>query len=95
MPAQPITRANTDPTIPFGAMLTIGAPLVRVGGQPIALQGSPLTPHGPIPGHGEVPGFMNQSSLTVRANGKGVVRQGDVASCGDSATGYPTVKAGG
>ena len=94
MPKGPVARAMTDPTIPFGAMLTLGAPTVRVGGQPIALVNSPLTPHGPNPGHGEVPGFMSQSSITVRANGQGVVRQGDIASCGDTTTGFPTVRAG-
>jgi len=92
--AGPIARAGTDPTQPFQALLTLGATNVKVGGQPIALQGSPLMPHGPIPGHGEVPAFMYMSSSTVKANGKGVVRQGDVASCGDTATGYPKVTAG-
>jgi uncharacterized Zn-binding protein involved in type VI secretion len=92
MPGE-ITR-TTDPTIPFGANLILGSTNVKVGGNPVALQGSPITPHGPIPGHGEVPGIMNQSSLTVKVNGQGVVRQGDIASCGDAATGFPTVRAG-
>ena len=92
---KPITRAMTDPTMPFGANLTLGATNVRVGGQPVALANSPLTPHGPIPGHGEVPGFMSQSSITVRANGEGVIREGDAASCGDFASsGVPLVRAG-
>jgi len=94
MPKGPISRAMTDPTSPFGAMLTLGATNVRVGGQPVALANSPLTPHGPIPGHGEVPGFMSGSSITVRANGQGVVRSGDPASCGDFATSTVLVKAG-
>ena len=94
MPGKPITRAMSDITIPFGAILTLGSPNVRVGGESVALQGSPITPHGPIPGHGEVPGFMSQCSFTVRANGQGVIRHGDVASCGDTTTGYPMVRAG-
>ena len=58
------------------------------------LEGSPLTPHGPIPGHGEIPSFMNTSSISVRINGAGIIRQGDIASCGDSATGNPKILVG-
>ncbi len=95
MAGKPITRAMIDPTIPFGALVTLGSPNVRVGGQPVALAPSPVTPHGPIPGHGELPAFITVGSVTVRANRQSVIRQGDPASCGDSATGFPTVRAGG
>ena len=88
-----ITR-TIDLTTPFGATLTLGSSDVKLEGYSVALQGSPLTPHGPIPGHGELLSIMNQSSLTVKVNGKGVVRAGDVATCGDIATGSSTVTAG-
>ena len=81
-------------TTPFGATLTKTSPNVKAGGKPVALQGSPVTPHGPIPGHGEIPSYMNTSSTTVKINGQGVIRQGDMASCGDSATGKPKIKVG-
>tara|TARA_X000001382_G_scaffold39446_1_gene26386 strand:+ start:1784 stop:2059 length:276 start_codon:yes stop_codon:yes gene_type:complete len=90
MPKSPISRTS-DPTIPFAAFATLGATNVRVGGQPVTLANSPLTPHGTPP----KPGIMMQSSITVRANGQGIVRQGDVSSTGESATsGSPLVKAG-
>lgn len=90
MPKSPISRTS-DPTIPFAAFATLGAANVRVGGQPVTLANSPLTPHGTPP----KPGIMMQSSITVRANGQGIVRQGDVSSTGESATsGSPLVKAG-
>ena len=95
MAGKPVTRANLDPTIPWGSFVTIGSPNVRAGGYGVALAPSPLTPHGPIPGHGELPSFINVGSTTVRANGRSIIRQGDVASCGDSATGYALVRVGG
>jgi len=76
--------------------MTLGASNVNVGGEPVALKGSPLTAHGPVPGHGELmPAFMYAGSTTVKANGKGVVRAGDVSTCLESATGHSKVTAGG
>lgn len=90
MPKAPISR-TMDPTTPFAAFATLGATNVRVGGQPITLANSPLTPHGVPP----KPGVMTQSSITVRANGQGVVRQGDISSTGEIASsGAPLVRAG-
>ena len=79
---------------PFGANFTLAEPKVNAGGYPVVLEGSPLTPHGPVPGHGEIPSFMSTSSISVRINGNGVIRQGDVASCGDQATGNPKIMVG-
>jgi len=87
MPYGPITT-NINPTFPFGAYPLRFSPNVRIGGSNVVIAPSPLTPHGPIPGHGELmPAFIASGSATVRVNGFGVVRQGDVASCGDQATG--------
>tara|TARA_R110000824_G_scaffold392175_2_gene590407 strand:- start:3891 stop:4172 length:282 start_codon:yes stop_codon:yes gene_type:complete len=79
---------------PFGAAFQLASPNVKAGGHPVVLESSPLSPHGPIPGHGEIPSFMNTSSTSVRINGAGVIRQGDVASCGDEATGHPKIMVG-
>ena len=82
-------------TTPFNATLTKTSPNVKAGGNPVVLQDSPLTPHGPTPGHGELmPAKMNTSSTSVKINGDGVIRQGDVASCGDSATGNAKIMVG-
>ena len=90
MPKSPISR-SVDPTAPSGAIATLFASNVRVNGQPVTLANSPLTPHGVPP----KPGVMSQSSITVKANGQGVVRQGDASSTGEIATsGAPLVKAG-
>jgi uncharacterized Zn-binding protein involved in type VI secretion len=81
-------------TTPFGAGFQLASPNVKAGGYPVVLENSPLLPHGPIPGHGEIPSFMTTSSIKVRINGEGVIRQGDIASCGDVATGNPKIMVG-
>lgn len=67
------------------------APTVIVDGSPIAVVGADVAGHGLGPHAGPV---MAGGSSTVFANGIGVVRAGDAASCGDAASGSSDVAAG-
>lgn len=65
------------------------APTVFVNGKPIAVKGAAVEPHST---HTNV--TMLEASTKVFANGTGVCRAGDKASCGDSAIGSSNVNAG-
>lgn len=87
-----ISRVNTDSA--GGIIAGPGVPTVRVNGSIISVVGDSVTPHPPAPGpHFAGPVMVGKSS-TVRAGGKGVVRAGDLASCGHGASGSSNVFAG-
>lgn len=68
------------------------APTVFVNGAPVAVLGAAVAPHGP----GEhLSAVMAEASGSVFANGIGVCRQGDAASCGHPSSGSGDVFAGG
>ena len=82
-----IARATQDTA---GGLITgILAPTVFVNGKPIACLGASVEPHGV---HTNV--TMTEASSKVFANGIGVCRAGDHASCGDVAIGSSNVNAG-
>jgi uncharacterized Zn-binding protein involved in type VI secretion len=64
---------------------------VLSSGNPLAVKGDPVMPHGLPPCLTVV---MVGSSGTVFAEGKPIVRAGDSASCGHPATGSSTVNIG-
>lgn len=64
-----------------GPIIGPGAPTVLVNGTPVSVLGDAVTPHGDGP-HAS-PKIVS-SSTTVLAQGKGIVRSGDSASCGHS-----------
>jgi len=74
-----------------GGTILGGAGNVYVNGMPVALLYSPVAGHGKNEHGGPI---MVQSSNTVRANNRGVVRRCDTASCGHPATGSGNVYAG-
>lgn len=85
-----ISRVGVDSAA--GTILGPGVPSVRVNGSVISVKGDAVAGHAPGPHAGPV---MVGSSTTVFAGGIGVVRAGDAASCGDTATGSGNVFAGG
>ena len=64
-----------------GVITGPGAPTVLVNGSPVSTLGDTVTPHGDPP-HSSA--TIIKSSTTVFANGRGIVRAGDKASCGHS-----------
>ena len=83
-----VSRAYQDTA---GGTILGGAGNVNVNGMPVALLYSPVAKHGKNAHAGPI---MVRSSNTVKANGRGIVRQNDTASCGHSATGSGNVYAG-
>ena len=83
-----VSRAYQDTA---GGTILSGAGNVYVNGMPVALLYSSVAGHGRNEHGGPI---MVRSSNTVKANGRGVVRQNDTASCGHSATGSGNVYAG-
>jgi len=67
------------------------APTVLVNGAPIGVKGADITGHGTGAHAGPV---MVGASGTVFAQGKPVCRAGDLATCGDSASGSANVLVG-
>ena len=65
---------------------------VKVNGFPCSTLGDDVAAHGPPIPHNSAK--MVTASQTVFANGKPVVRAGDLASCGHTATGSHNVFAG-
>jgi len=65
-----------------------GAPTVIAEGLPVSTLGDNVTPHGEPP-HAKA--VIISSSFTVFAMGRGVVRVGDTASCGDPVLSSSTV----
>ena len=68
-----------------------GAPTVIAEGAPVSCKGDEVTPHGEPP-HAKA--TVIQSSITVKAMGRGVVRNGDIATCGDPVISASTVLVG-
>lgn len=84
-----VTRVLTDNAV--GTILGPGAPTVKTEGQITSVINDNVSPHGDPP---HVSATMVSASGTVFAEGQPVVRKGDNASCGHSATGSGTVFAG-
>ena len=68
-----------------------GAPTVIAEGLPVSCLKDEVTPHGEPP-HAKA--TIISSSKTVIAMGRGVVRKGDIASCGDTVMSVSTVFVG-
>ena len=64
-----------------GVITGPGAPTVLVNGSAVSTLGDAVTPHGDPP---HAAAKIITSSKTVFAQGKGIVRAGDKASCGHS-----------
>jgi uncharacterized Zn-binding protein involved in type VI secretion len=64
---------------------------VYVNGSLVALDGAKVAPHGDTPHQSA---SVPATSATVYVNGQHPVRQGDVATCGHSATGSSNVFSG-
>ena len=62
-----------------GPIIGPGAPTVLVNGTPVSVLGDAVTPHGDSV---HASAKIVSSSFTVLAQGKGIVRSGDSASCG-------------
>lgn len=83
--------ARTGQDTAGGTILGMQAPTVFVNGTPVAVLGDDVAGHGPGVHAGPV---MAECSTTVFAHGIGICREGDAASCGDTATGSANVFAG-
>lgn len=84
-----ISRVGIDSA--GGVIVGVLAPTVFINGANVVCLGAAVTGHG-IPPH-DAP-VMVTCSAKVFANGIGVCRQGDLASCGHAATGSTDVFAG-
>lgn len=84
-----VSRVGVDSA--GGTITGPGISSVIVNGSPVSVIGDSVAGHGSGPHGGPV---MVGSSSTVIAGGKGVVRAGDAASCGDTASGSSDVIAG-
>lgn len=84
-----VSRVGVDSA--GGTILGPGVPSVIVNGSPISVVGDSVAGHGDGPHAGPT---MVGKSGSVIAGGKGVVRAGDAASCGDTASGSSDVIAG-
>lgn len=84
-----VSRVGVDSA---GGIITgPGVPSVVVNGAPVSVIGDSVAGHGDEPHGGPT---MVGGSGTVIAGGIGVVRAGDAASCGDTASGSSDVIAG-
>jgi uncharacterized Zn-binding protein involved in type VI secretion len=81
-----VDRDSAGGTIEGGGQTT-----VRFGGFLLAVLGDRVAGHG-LPPHNEA--VMVEASTTFLIGGRGVVRQGDLASCGDAATASSTIDVG-
>lgn len=68
-----------------------GAPTVMAEGSPVSTISDVVTPHGEPP---HAKSVIISSSATVLAMGRGVVRMGDVASCGHQVISSSTIFVG-
>lgn len=84
-----VSRVGVDSA--GGTITGPGVSSVVVNGSPVSVKGDSVAPHGLGPHAGPV---MVGASGTVIAGGVGVVRAGDAASCGDTASGSSDVIAG-
>ena len=86
------TRVGNDSA---GGIITgPGVPFVRVNGSSISVKGDSVAPHNPKDTPHMASPVMVGSSFTVFAGGRPVVRAGDSASCGHSASGSGNVNIG-
>lgn len=83
-----ISRAGTDSA---GGIILTGSVNVRVNGFPVALNGAAVAPHGDSPHNAAT---MIATTGKVFVNGIAVVRAGDPATCGDTASGSSNVNGG-
>lgn len=84
-----ISRVGVDSA---GGIITgPGAPTVKINGATCSVHGDAVAGHGSGP---HAAPTMIATSTTVKAEGKAVVRQGDLATCGHVATGSANVLAG-
>lgn len=72
-----VGRVGVD--VAGGLLMTPLVPTVTVQGMPIAVVGTPITPHGKFPHSGAT---MAQGSPNVFAGGKPVCGTMDIATCG-------------
>lgn len=86
------TRVGNDSA--GGTITGPGAPSVRVNGSSISVKGDSVTPHNPKDTPHMASPVMVGSSSTVFAGGRPVVRAGDSATCGHSASGSGNVNIG-
>ena len=84
-----ISRIGVD--IAGGTIIGNLAPTVRVNGSSVAVTGASVASHGIGP---HASPTMSGHSSTVRANSIFICRAGDAATCGDTASGSATVRAG-
>lgn len=84
-----VSRVGTDSA--GGIITSPGKPSIKVNGSTISVIGDLVASHGNSP-HDAA--SMVGGSSTVFAGGIGVVRVGDAASCGHTATGSSNVFAG-
>lgn len=74
-----------------GGAITNTQSTVRADGKFVIVHGDPVAPHG-VGAHAGA--TMIAVSKNVRIGGKAVVNAGDLATCGDEATGSSTVRVG-
>lgn len=86
------SRVGTDSA--GGTIIGPGSSTVKINGKNVSVKGDSVTPHSPkdTP-HMGAPTMVGSSS-TVKADGKFIVRAGDSASCGHSASGSSNVNIG-
>ena len=68
-----------------------GAPTVVAEGAPVSCKDDIVMPHGEPP---HASATLPMASITVKAMGRGVVRKGDIATCGDPVISVSTVLVG-
>jgi uncharacterized Zn-binding protein involved in type VI secretion len=90
---RPVAKLGGGGTLVGGKAPIIGpgAPTVLAEGMPMSCLGDQVSPHGEPP---HTKATIVQSSFTVIAMGRGVVRMGDIASCGDVVISASTVLIG-
>jgi uncharacterized Zn-binding protein involved in type VI secretion len=82
-----ITRRNDT----AGGVITNTQTTVRANGRFVIVNGDPVAPHGVGP---HVSATMIADTKNVFIGGKAVVNAGDLATCGDPATGSDDVRVG-
>ena len=86
-----VARVGVD-NVGGGLILGPGAPTIKVNGSTVSVLGDAVASHGSGP---HAAATIITASGSVNAEGKAVVRVGDLASCGHTvATGSPDTNAG-
>lgn len=87
-----VARVGVD-TVGGGLITGPGEPSTKTNGATVSVLGDAIAPHGPPPHDSAT---IITASGTVNAGGLGVVRKGDLASCGHTVdSGSPNTNAGG